>query len=342
MAHLNSLAALVGGQVVGDPHLDIEDLADLHSAGPQHLSFLANPKYAKLLETTRAGAVLVKHAFESVRFSQIVCADPYVAMAQIGMALHPPAKISPGIHPAAVVAADAAVDPSASVGACAVIESGARVGARSHVGAGCYVGAKAVLGEDVFLHPRVSVLERCKIGHRSIMHSGTVIGADGFGYAENPDGSRRKIPQLGTVEIGDDVEIGANCTLDRATFGVTRIGNGCKIDNLVQIAHNVTLGKNCVIVSQSGIAGSTRVGDHVIMGAQVGVVGHLEIGDNVVFGARAAPTHSIKEPGIYSGVPAVEHARWLRAAAAQYQVPELRRRVRALEETLANLPTQGS
>ncbi|HET6345939.1 MAG TPA: UDP-3-O-(3-hydroxymyristoyl)glucosamine N-acyltransferase, partial [Myxococcota bacterium] len=314
----------------------IEDIADLASAGPSHISFLASRRYLDAFRRTRAGAVLVPEPLDGAPCPLIVCADPYLAMAHIATAFHPTPSFAPGCEPGAHVAG--VVDPTATVCVGAVVEPGASVGPRTVLMAGAFVGRDASLGEDCLLHPGARVLARCRVGARVILHTGAVIGSDGFGYAlDKATGRRHKIPQVGIVEVGDDVEIGANSTVDRATFGSTRIGAGTKIDNLVQIAHNVVLGRDCVVVSQTGIAGSTVVGDRVVIGAQGGVVGHISIASDVMLGARAGVASSIDTAGVYSGTPVMPHRQWLKVAMAQQAVPELRRRVRELESRLAAL-----
>ncbi len=334
MPTVDTLAALVKGRVLGDGTRVIEDLADLQSAGPTHLSFLANPRYASLFEETRAGAVLVASEIPAPHTTLILCDDPYLAMARIGAHLHPSPSYEAGIEPGAVVHPDAVVHPSATVRATCVVESGATVGARARLEPGAYVGRNAVIGDDVLLHPGARVLDRCRVGARSILHAGVVIGSDGFGYAPNAAGERIKIPQVGVVELGEEVEIGANTTIDRATFGVTRIGDGTKLDNLVQIGHNVELGEHVVMASQSGIAGSTRLGSRVVVGAQAGLTGHIAVSDDDMLAARAGVTKPITESGVFGGFPAKPHRQWLREEANQRAIPELKRRVRHLEENL--------
>jgi UDP-3-O-[3-hydroxymyristoyl] glucosamine N-acyltransferase len=307
---------------------------DLAHAGSGDLSFLANPKYRAQFDQTRAGAVLVPEGTSGGHTTLIVCADPYLALAVVTAELHPAPALPAGIEPGAHVHAEARVDPTATIRVAAVVDARATVGARSRVGPGCYVGRDARLGDDVVLHAGAKVLDGCVLGDRVILQAGAVIGSDGFGYAADAQGRRHKIPQVGIVELEEDVEIGANTTIDRAAFGVTRIGAGSKIDNLVQIAHNVTLGRDCVVVSQSGIAGSTSLGDRVVVGAQAGLVGHIHVGDGVTLAARTGVAHDIRDAGVYSGVPAMSHRLWLRVAAAQKAVPELLRRVRQLEERL--------
>lgn len=337
MHTVGSLAAIVGGRVIGDASRKIVDLADLASAGPEHVSFFANPRYMDALRASRAGAVLLAQPTDDIVAVQIVCANPYLAMAQVATALHPAPTFASGIEPGAIVDPSATVHPSATVRTGAVVDRGARVGARSVIYPTAYVGIDAVVGDDCLVYAGVRLLERCTLGARVILHAGVVIGADGFGYAPDATGRRHKIPQVGTVVIEDDVEIGANTTVDRATFGVTRVGARTKIDNLVQIAHNVVLGEDCVVVSQSGIAGSAHVGNRVVMGAQGGMIGHIRVADDVVLGARAGVAHSIETAGTYSGVPAMPHGKWLRVAVTQQLLPEMRREIHKLHERLAHV-----
>lgn len=334
MATVGALAALVGGEVIGDADLEIRDVSDLAGAGPEQISFLSNPRYLTQFAATAAGAVLVKEAVEPRPCTLIVCDDPYLAMARIARQLHPAPVWPPGIEPGASVHPEAQIDPTATVRTGAVVDAGAVVGPRTLVGPTCYVGVDAAIGADVMLHAGAKVLDRCVVDDRAILQAGAVVGSDGFGYAPGANGRRHKIPQVGIVHICEDVELGANTTVDRATFGVTRVGHGTKIDNLVQIAHNVVTGKDCVIVSQSGIAGSTTLGDRVIIGAQVGIVGHITVTDDVMLGARSGVPNDIEKSGIYSGLPILPHRQWLKVAVAQASLPELRRRVRELEKRL--------
>ncbi|OGQ83287.1 MAG: UDP-3-O-(3-hydroxymyristoyl)glucosamine N-acyltransferase [Deltaproteobacteria bacterium RIFOXYA12_FULL_58_15] len=342
MATVGTLATLVGGRVIGDCDRQIRDVADLENAGPRHLSFLANPKYRVAFMATRAGAVLVSEGTTEgpPNVSLIVCADPYLALARVLGEFYPPTSWPHGSEPGAYVDPKAQVDPTATVRATAVIEAGAKIGPRTIVSPGAYVGVDAQIGADVLLHPGVKVLARCVLGDRVILQAGVVVGSDGFGYAHDAEQRRYKIPQVGIVEIENDVEIGANTTIDRSTFGVTRIGAGTKIDNLVQIAHNVVTGHDCVIVAQSGIAGSTTLGHRVVMGAQTGVVGHIKICDDVTLAARAGVPNSIRKPGIYSGTPSKPHRDWLRVVASQQALPEMRRRLRELEQQVETIGRQ--
>lgn len=333
MMTVGALADLVNGTVVGDAERPIDGVADLASAGPTDITFLANPKYAGLVPGTHAGALIVAQQVEAP-CPQIVVGNPYLAMQTIAVRLFPAPAYEAGVEPGAFVHASAEVHPTAVVRAGAVVDRNAKVGARSIVQSQVYVGADASVGEDCLLHPGAKIMHRCIVGDRVILQPNCVIGSDGFGYAPDATGKRHKIPQVGIVVLEDDVEVGASTTIDRATFGKTRIGAGTKIDNLVQVAHNVTTGKDCVFVSQSGIAGSTTVGDRVIMGAQAGVVGHIKITDDVMLAARAGVPNNIKASGVYSGAPIQAHADWVKTVAVIATLPELRRRVRELENKL--------
>ena len=335
MPTLGVVASWVGGRLIGPADSVVDDLADLHTAGPRDISFLSNPRYIEAFKTTAAGAVLVGQEHLEAPCPQIICDDPYLAMATVGQRLHPPPAPDVGIAAGAHVHASARIDPTASIGVGAIIESDAYVGPGAIIMAGCFVGVAAHIGAETLLQPGARVLTRCQVGARVILHAGVVVGSDGFGFAvDRATGKRHKIPQVGIVIIEDDVEVGANSTIDRATFGVTRIGKGTKIDNLVQVAHNVTLGQDCVLVSQTGIAGSAVLGNRVVVGAQGGVIGHLKIADDVMLGTRTGVLANIDKPGIYSGLPAIAHQKWLRMAVTQADIPTIKRRLRSLEERM--------
>ena len=340
MPTLGVVASWIGGSLLneGDASVEVEDLADLQSAGPKDISFFSNPRYVEALRNSSAAAVLVKQAQAEAPCAQILCGDPYLAMAMVGQRLHPPHLPEAGIAPGAHVHPTAVLHPTASVGVGAIVEAGAQIASGVHILPGCFVGAQVHIGADTLLHPGVKILERCRVGERVILHAGVVIGSDGFGFAaDKATGKRHKIPQVGIVVVEDDVEIGANSTIDRATFGITRIGTGTKIDNLVQVAHNAVLGRDCVLVSQTGIAGSTVLGDRVIVGAQGGVIGHLKIANDVMLGTRTGVLSDIDKPGIYSGLPAIAHQKWLRMAVTQSDVPTIKRRLRSLEERMEHV-----
>jgi len=337
---LSEIAAILQATVVGDGAVEIRDIKGLDEAGEGDLTFLANPKYRKKIATTAASAILVSVPVEGTGKNFIVVKDPYAALARL-LALYYPEEpdfqgVSPEafIHPAAAVAEGATVYPGAYVG------KGARIGRNTVLYPGVHIGAGAVVGEDSILYPNVTVYRRCLIGSRVILHAGVVVGSDGFGFA-NPGIENRKVPQVGIVQIDDDVEIQANTTIDRGTLGRTWIQRGTKIDNLVQIAHNVVIGENSIIVAQVGISGSTRLGKRVIIGGQAGLVGHLQIGDNVMIAAQAGINKDIPASRIMSGSPAIAHQDWLRLNAHIMRLPEthkalteLRKKVEELEKKL--------
>src|SRR5438034_3453191 len=301
---LQQLATTSGGELVGDPSLQIMGAASLGDATPGEISFFANRKYVALLRKTRASAVFVPADFaEAITPAQIRVSNPTKAFEQVVFKFAPkPITFAAGIHPSAVVDRSAQLGERVSIQPLAVVEANTRIGDDTIIGAGSYVGHETIIGSACRIYPHVTIRERSRIGSRVIIHSGAVIGADGFGF-EMVDGRHEKIQQLGIVQIDDDVEIGANTTVDRARFGRTWIQQGVKIDNLVQIAHNVVIEKNSVIVAQTGISGSTRVGERVTMAGQVGIVGHLEIGDGTAIAAQSGVSKSVPG-GVWFGYPA--------------------------------------
>ena len=331
---LEQLAKTSGGQLVGDPSLRITGAASLAEATPGEISFFANPKYIGLLRKTRASAVFVPlHFADTLDVAQIRVSNPTKAFEQIVLKFAPkPITFAPGIHPTAVVDPSAQLGERVSIQPHAVIEAGVTIGDDTIIGAGSYVGHETIIGSSCLIYPRVTIRERSRIGSRVIIHSGAVIGADGFGF-EMVDGRQQKIQQLGIVQIDDDVEIGANTTIDRARFGRTWIQQGVKIDNLVQIAHNVVIGKDSVIVAQTGISGSTRVGQRVMMGGQVGIVGHLEIGDGTAIGAQSGNSKST-QGGAWFGSPAVPLAEAKQQIAWVHRLGKLFARVKEIEKKL--------
>lgn len=339
---LAEIAEKIGARLEGDGDLEITGLASLAEAVAGELSFLANPRYTSAVAETRASAVLLANAWTG----ECPCAALYVenpdrAFADVALMLAPATVVfAPGVHPTAVIATDARLGGNVTVGPHVVIQPGAVIGDRTVLVAGCYVGHEAVVGSDCRLHAHVSVRERCVLGARVIIHDGAVIGSDGFGYTPDKHGVWQKVMQLGIVEIGDDVEIGANVTIDRARFGKTRISNGVKIDNLVQIAHNVQIGEHSVMASQVGISGSTRVGRHVQLGGQAGLAGHLHVGDGAVVGAQAGVTKDVPGSCFVSGYPAMDHRKATRLHAHLMRLPELKERVRELEAQVAALRSE--
>lgn len=333
----SQVAALVGGRLDG-PDLDLSSLAGIKEAKPGDLTFLVNPRYAKYLETTKASAVIVPEGTAACGRTMIVCGNPYLAWAKV-IAYYAESireKTEPGIHQTALVDPAARIDPAAAIGAYAVIEKGVEVGAGTVVMPLCYVGPKTKIGKNCLIYPNVAIRENCAVGDRVIIHCGCVVGGDGFGYAQ--DGARHfKIPQIGTVVLEDDVELGCACTIDRGVFGPTTIRRGTKLDNQVQVAHNVTVGEDTLLISQSAIAGSTTVGDRVVMSGQVGVHGHIRIGNDVKIGAQAGITKSVPDGMNVSGYPALEHMKARRREAAAMMLPEYIRKINRMEKRIAEL-----
>jgi len=329
---LAELAVRFGCELRGDPDVTVERVAALEGAEPGSLSFLANPKYLRHLRGTRAGAVVLDAgSADACPVPALVAANPYATYARIAQVLHPEPPFVGGVHPSAVVEAGAEVDPTAWVGPGAYLGRGARIGARTFVGPGSVVLDDAVLGPDCRLVARVTICRGVRIGARCVFAPGAVIGADGFGHAPDKDGYV-KIPQVGTVVIGDDVDVGANTTIDRGTIGDTVIEDGVKIDNLCMVAHNVRVGAHTVMAAMVGIAGSATIGRRCMLGGQAGIVGHLSICDDVALTGKTMVSRSITRPGVYSGnLPADEARRFRRNSARFQKLDELARRVRRLE-----------
>ncbi len=333
---LQELADLVGGVCRGPQDLLIRGVAAIQEAGPEEITFVARPDYAKFLATSRAGAFIVSPKLQETPRPLIVTPDPYLAYAKIAAVFAPPLARWPGISNQAVLGRNCTFGADVSIAPFVCLGDEVKLGDRVTLMPGVVVGSGTVIGADTILHANVTVYHGCTLGERVIVHSGTVIGADGFGFA--PDGATfLKIPQLGTVVIEDDVEIGANCTIDRGALGETRIGRGTKIDNLVMIAHNVVVGENSIIVAQVGISGSTRVGRNVMLAGQVGIVGHVEIGDGVRIGAKSGVPHSVPAGSVVTGSPALPHREFLRLQAVQRRLPDLYDRLKALEKQVAAL-----
>jgi len=339
---LGQLAEALGATLKGPEALQITGLATLQEAGPGQLSFLANPQYRKYLDNCQAGAVLLKAAdAESFAGNALIVADPYQSYARISHLFDPKPKAVAGIHPSAVVAEDAQVDASASIGPFAVIESGAHIEADVCIGAHCFIGARCVVGEGGWLAPRVTLYHDVVIGKRVVIQSGAVIGGEGFGFA-NEKGIWRKIAQIGGVTIGDDVEIGVNTAVDRGALSDTRIGDGVKLDNQIQIAHNVQIGDHTAMAACVGISGSTRIGKHCMLAGGVGLVGHIDICDNVFVSGMTMVTRSITEPGSYSSGTAMQPlADWRKSAARIRQLDDMAKRLQQLEKRVDTVTSGG-
>jgi len=333
---LKELAEYLGGRVIGDENVKVNGLAPLESAESDKITFLANPKYASKVAETRAAALLIVPGGESYGRNVIEVANPYLGFAKLLTLFCTKPYHSLGVLPEANVGTrvtlgeEISIHPGACIGNCVTI------GDRSVIHSGAVIYEGAIIGDDCVIHANVVVRERCRIGNRCIIQPGAVIGSDGFGYA--PDGSAYfRIPQIGIVVLEDDVEIGANCTIDRAALEITLIRRGTKLDNLVQIAHNCQIGEDCMIVSQVGISGSTKIGNNVTLAGQVGVAGHLTIGDNVMVGAQSGVPSSLAANSGYSGSPTMPHRDWLRAMAVVPRLPELKKNISALEKRIAEL-----
>lgn len=333
---LQQIADYLGARVVGDPDVEVHGLGSLDTAAPGEITFLANPKYADKVATTLATAVIMPTGANSFGKHAIETDNPQLAFAKLLTLFHQspaaPRGVMAGAHvsPSAELGSDISVYPGAYVG------EGVKIGDRVTLHPGAVIYAGCTIGDDVTLHANVSIREGCRVGSRVIIHNGAVIGSDGFGYV--PDGKKHfKVPQVGIVVIEDDVEIGANVTIDRAALEQTVIRRGTKIDNLAQIAHNCVIGEDCIIVAQVGIAGSTTLGNNVIIGGQAGIAGHISICDNVMIGGQSGVSNTIKEPGVYSGTPTMPHKDWLKTSMTLPRLPEMRKSIADLEKRVVAL-----
>ena len=340
---LRDIVERFGGELQGDPEVRISQVATLEGAGPENISFFTSARYRRQLETTRAGAVIVAApAAGATQRPRIVCDDPYAYFARLSAFLNPPEAVEPGVHPNATVHPDASLDASVYVGAHASVAAHAVVGAGSIIGPGCAIGQRVRVGQHTRLHAKVTVYDDCVIGDRVILHSGAVIGADGFGLAMDA-GRWRKIPQIGRVLIGDDVEVGANTTIDRGALDDTVIEEGVKLDNQIQIGHNCRIGAHTAIAGCVGIAGSTRIGRYCRIGGSAMIGGHLEIVDNVEISGATAVAKSLLRPGTYSALfPVALHEDWLKNASHVRHLDAMYRRLKDLETRLAELEREQS
>ncbi len=336
---LSQIAERFGAVLEGDGNIEIKAVAGLKEAAAGDISFLANPKYSARVAATSASAVIVPADWDRPAKCAILRVEnsdqSFAECAELFYEPVPAPKA--GVHPSAVVAESAALGEGVSIGANVVVEEGVVIGANTVVQANCVIGYKSSIGEDCLLYPLVSIREFSEIGSRVILHNGTVVGSDGFGYAVREDGSRAKIPQIGKVVIEDDVEIGANVAIDRARFGKTKIGKGTKIDNLVQIAHNVVVGEHSVICGQVGVSGSTTIGSKVIMAGQAGLAGHLEVGDGAIVGAQAGVMKDVAAKDFVIGAPAMNHLQTKKMIANLITLPKLKDKMKQLETRLAEL-----
>ncbi len=327
---LDAIARALGGELRGDGTIDVTGVAPIEEATPGTLTFVADPRYASRLATTRASAVILGPGAADVGIPSLRVQDPYAAFVAAIELFHPPSRPAPGVHPTAVVAATATIGANASIGPHVVVGDRTVLGRDAVLHSNVVVYADVTIGDGFTAHAGAVVRERVTIGARVTLHAGVVVGSDGFGFLPLPDGNR-KIPQVGTVVLEDDVEIGANSTVDRAALGATVVGHGTKIDNLVMIGHGCRIGPHCLLAGQAGLAGSTTVGARVMLGGQAGASGHLAIGDGARIGAQAGMHQDVPAGATYSGYPAMEARRWRRVTVSIPRLPELFRRVRRLE-----------
>ena len=333
---LEELAALLQGEMKGAPDLPIEGIAALEEAGPREISFVTQKRFARLVSRSQAGAFIVAPELADLPRPLIIVPHPYLAYARVAALFAPARRRWPGVSEQACLGRELTLGQDVSIASLVFIGDRVRLDDGVTVMPGCYLGDEVYLGAGTLIYPNVTILERCRLGRNCIVHSGTVIGADGFGFIPTPAGNE-KIPQLGTVVIEDEVEIGANCTIDRGALGETRVGRGVKIDNLVHLAHNVAVGEHSLLVAQVGVSGSTKLGQRVILAGQVGVVGHLELGDGVRVGAKSGVAHSVPAGQDVSGIPAFPQRQWLQSMAILPKLSDLYRRLKRLEQQVAEL-----
>jgi len=337
---LSEIARLCGATLHGDGSVIIRGVAPIDSANKEHISFVESKKRLVDPSLIKAGAIVVSPSLvdELQMFPLLISNRPKATFARIAQIFHgtePP--IPTGVHPTAWIEPETKIGENVGIGSFVCIASGTVIGNGTRIMAHCYIGRNVAIGSECLIYPGVIILDECKIGDRVIIHSGTVIGSDGFGYAQDETGEHVKIPQTGIVVIEDDVEIGANCTIDRATFGETRIKRGSKIDNLVTIAHNVTIGENCIIAAQSGVAGSSKIGNRVIMAGQVGIADHVTVGDNVMIGAKSGVASDIKPGMEIVGIPALPKEEFFKAQMNIRRLERLRMTVKDLESTVKRI-----
>ncbi|MBX3234751.1 MAG: UDP-3-O-(3-hydroxymyristoyl)glucosamine N-acyltransferase [Nitrospiraceae bacterium] len=333
---LGQIHRITGGELIGSPDGTVTGVASLEQAGPNDLAFLASERFQQIARTTKIGALLVRQRLADCANPQVVVANPAYAFARVTQELFVRRPRSRGLSSQLVRGEQVTIGADVSIWPGVTLGDRVTIGARVTLYPGVFVGDDSTIGDDSVLYPNVVVREGCRLGARVIIHSGTVIGSDGFGYVQH-EGRHQKIPQLGGVILEDDVELGANVAVDRATFGNTIIKRGTKVDNLVQIAHNVVVGEHNILVAQVGIAGSTTLGRYVMVGGQVGIADHLQIGDQVMIAAKSGVTRSLEPNQIVSGAPVMPHTTFLKAQAVIPQLPEMRQRIRELEERLARI-----
>ena len=331
---LKELAEIVGGKVEGDESVIIEGVAKVEDAKEGEITFAVSEKFLKAAEKSRASAVIVPESTGNFSKPVIKVKNPRFAFAKVLEVFAPCREKYKGIHPSCVIADKVKIEEGVSIGPYCVVEEGVEIGKNAYISGFCYLGKNVKIGEETFLYPQVTLLDETWVGKRVVIHSGAVIGSDGFGFVRLEDKTYYKIPQIGRVVIEDDVEIGANVTVDRATTGETRIGKGTKIDNLVHIAHNVTIGDNVAIVALVGISGSSQIGSGAILAGQVGITDHVSIGENAIIGAKSGVTKNVPSGAFVWGIPARDHMMQKRVTAMVHRLPEFFKKIQELEKTL--------
>jgi UDP-3-O-[3-hydroxymyristoyl] glucosamine N-acyltransferase len=334
---LSEIALKINCRMIGDQDVEIIRVAGIDEAGPGDLTFVSNRKYISHIKNTKASAIILGEDIPSVDIPNLRTQDPYMAFARALELFYEPPRLKPGIHSTAVIAEDVELGVNVCIGAYAVIGERCKIGNATAIHSHVVLYPGSAVGEDSVLHSHVTVREDCRIGNRVVLQNGVVIGGDGFGFAPTKDGGFYKICQTGRVLIEDDVEIGANTTIDRAAVGDTVIRRGAKLDNLVQVGHGAQVGEDCVLAAQVGLAGSTRLGRNVWVGGQAGFAGHLEVGDKAIITAQSGMSHDIPAGAVMSGSPAFENAAWLRSTAVFSKLPDLNRKVRNLEKQIEQL-----
>jgi UDP-3-O-[3-hydroxymyristoyl] glucosamine N-acyltransferase len=336
---LGELAVFLEGDLQGPADLAIEGIAPIDQATDREITFITQKRFARLVDQSKAAAFIVSREYAGLPRPLIIVPHPYLAYARVAALFAPPLQRWPGVSDLSYLGQGVALGLQVSIAPLAFIGDGTELGDRVTIMSGCVIGEEVRIGADTLIYPNVTIRERCTVGARCIIHSGAVIGSDGFGFVPGETG-HVKIPQIGTVIIEDDVEIGANCTVDRGALGATRVGRGVKIDNLVQLAHNVQVGENSLLVAQVGISGSTKLGKGVVLAGQVGVAGHLEVGDGVKVGAQSGVHHSIPAGQIVSGSPTRPQREWLQQVSHIPKLPDIYRRLKQLEQRVQELEAQ--
>jgi UDP-3-O-[3-hydroxymyristoyl] glucosamine N-acyltransferase len=337
---LQQLADRLGCQLEGDGAIEVVRVASIEAAGPGDVTFFVNRRYSSALRVTRASAVILDDKEPPAPCAMLRTPHPYLAFAEALRLFNPTVPPPAGVSPQAYVASDVQCGEGVSIGPFVSIADGVTIGARTIIHPHVAIGREATIGEDCVIHSHVAIRERVALGRRVVVQNGAVIGSDGFGFASTPEGQHHKIPQVGRVVIEDDVEIGANSAIDRPSVGETRVCAGTKIDNLVQVAHGVTIGRDALLAAQVGIAGSTKIGDHVTLAGQVGVAGHLTIGDRVIATAQSGIPNSVEPGSFISGYPAIENRDWLKASAVFRKLPEVKKQVDQLRRQVEDLERQ--